>query len=132
MGIRLVCSYSPSCSRVAPDVLPEALARRPVRLKAGPLTTTISRVSALVTGITGQDGSHFVELLLDKGYEVHGVIRRSSSLNTDRTDHIHQDPHEPDVQFAAALRTLCVKDALVGVRHPGGSMWPGDRSRGSV
>ncbi|MBX3094067.1 MAG: GDP-mannose 4,6-dehydratase [Cryobacterium sp.] len=49
---------------------------------------------ALVTGITGQDGSYLTELLLAKGYEVHGLIRRSSSLNTGRIDHMYQDPHE--------------------------------------
>jgi len=51
---------------------------------------------ALVTGITGQDGSCLTELLLSKGYEVHGIIRRSSLFNTDRIDHLYQDPHEPD------------------------------------
>src|SRR5215208_5733169 len=51
---------------------------------------------ALITGITGQDGSYLAELLLEKGYEVHGMVRRSSSFNTDRIDHIYQDPHEPD------------------------------------
>ena len=49
---------------------------------------------ALVTGITGQDGSYLAELLLSKGYEVHGIIRRSSSFNTERIDHIYQDPHD--------------------------------------
>lgn len=49
---------------------------------------------ALITGITGQDGSHLTELLLGKGYEVHGMIRRSSNFNTDRIDHLYQDPHE--------------------------------------
>ena len=49
---------------------------------------------ALITGITGQDGSYLAELLLDKGYEVHGIVRRSSSFNTKRIDHIYQDPHE--------------------------------------
>ena len=48
---------------------------------------------ALITGITGQDGSYLAELLLAKGYDVHGLIRRSSSFNTDRIDHIYQDPH---------------------------------------
>ena len=48
---------------------------------------------ALITGITGQDGSYLAELLLDKGYEVHGIKRRASSLNTDRIDHLYQDPH---------------------------------------
>ena len=51
---------------------------------------------ALITGITGQDGSYLVELLLEKGYEVHGIKRRASSLNTDRIDHLYQDPHHPN------------------------------------
>jgi len=55
--------------------------------------------TALVTGITGQDGSYLAELLLSKGYEVHGVIRRASSFNTGRIDHIYQDPHEQDVHL---------------------------------
>ena len=50
---------------------------------------------AFITGITGQDGSYLTELLLEKGYEVHGLIRRSSSFNTERIDHIYQDPHSP-------------------------------------
>jgi GDPmannose 4,6-dehydratase len=49
---------------------------------------------ALITGITGQDGSYLAELLLEKGYEVHGIIRRASTFNTSRIDHIYQDPHE--------------------------------------
>ena len=49
--------------------------------------------SALITGITGQDGSYLAELLLSKGYEVHGIVRRSSSFNTERLDDIYQDPH---------------------------------------
>jgi GDPmannose 4,6-dehydratase len=52
--------------------------------------------SALITGITGQDGSYLTELLLSKGYMVHGIIRRSSSFNTGRIDHMYQDPHTPD------------------------------------
>lgn len=62
------------------------------------MSTTPSATSprrALVTGITGQDGSYLAELLLSKGYEVHGVIRRSSSFNTARIDHLYQDPHAP-------------------------------------
>jgi GDPmannose 4,6-dehydratase len=51
---------------------------------------------ALITGITGQDGSYLAELLLEKGYEVHGIKRRSSSFNTDRIDHLYQDPHHPN------------------------------------
>jgi GDPmannose 4,6-dehydratase len=54
---------------------------------------------ALITGITGQDGSFLTELLLDKGYEVYGIIRRSSSFNTDRIDHLYQDPHEPGTRL---------------------------------
>lgn len=54
---------------------------------------------ALITGVTGQDGSYLTELLLSKGYEVHGLIRRSSSFNTDRIDHIYQDRHEADVDL---------------------------------
>ena len=49
---------------------------------------------AIITGITGQDGSYLAELLLDKGYEVHGIRRRSSSFNTGRIDHLYKDPHE--------------------------------------
>tara|TARA_B100001093_G_C26743505_1_gene977783 strand:+ start:193 stop:1287 length:1095 start_codon:yes stop_codon:yes gene_type:complete len=54
---------------------------------------------ALITGITGQDGSYLAEFLLDKGYEVHGIKRRSSLFNTDRIDHLYQDPHEEDRKF---------------------------------
>jgi len=54
---------------------------------------------ALVTGVTGQDGSYLAELLLEKGYEVHGIKRRSSSFNTQRVDHIYQDPHELNPRF---------------------------------
>src|SRR5437588_6467137 len=50
--------------------------------------------TALISGITGQDGSFLTELLLEKGYDVYGIIRRSSSFNTDRIDHLYQDPHE--------------------------------------
>ena len=54
---------------------------------------------ALITGITGQDGAYLAELLLEKGYEVHGVKRRSSLFNTDRIDHLYQDPHDKDRRF---------------------------------
>ncbi|OGX81666.1 GDP-mannose 4,6-dehydratase [Hymenobacter coccineus] len=54
---------------------------------------------ALITGITGQDGSYLAELLLSKGYEVHGIKRRSSLFNTERIDHLYQDPHEKNVHF---------------------------------
>ena len=54
---------------------------------------------ALITGITGQDGSYLTELLLSKGYEVHGIIRRSSTFNTDRIDHLYRDPHSVDARM---------------------------------
>lgn len=54
---------------------------------------------ALITGITGQDGSYLAELLLNKGYEVFGIVRRSSSFNTERIDHLYQDPHEPNTRL---------------------------------
>lgn len=54
---------------------------------------------ALITGVTGQDGAYLAELLLSKGYEVHGIKRRSSLFNTDRIDHLYQDPHEKNVKF---------------------------------
>ena len=54
---------------------------------------------ALITGITGQDGSYLAELLLEKGYTVHGVLRRASSFNTGRIEHLYQDPHEPDARL---------------------------------
>ena len=55
--------------------------------------------TALITGITGQDGSYLAELLLEKGYMVHGIKRRASSFNTQRIDHIYQDQHNPNVHF---------------------------------
>jgi GDPmannose 4,6-dehydratase len=54
---------------------------------------------ALITGITGQDGSYLAELLLDKGYEVHGIIRRASTFNTRRIDHLYVDPHVPGARL---------------------------------
>lgn len=59
----------------------------------------INQKTALITGITGQDGSYLSELLLEKGYKVHGIIRRTSTFNTDRIDHIYQDPHQEDARF---------------------------------
>ena len=55
--------------------------------------------TALVTGVTGQDGSYLAEFLLEKGYDVHGIKRRASLFNTERVDHIYQDPHTPDGHF---------------------------------
>ena len=54
---------------------------------------------AFITGCTGQDGSYLCELLLEKGYEVHGLIRRSSNINTIRIDHLYKDPHEKGIKF---------------------------------
>ena len=63
------------------------------------------RKVALITGVTGQDGAYLAELLLSKGYEVHGIKRRSSLFNTDRIDHLYQDPHVDNQRFCgAALR----------------------------
>ena len=56
-------------------------------------------MKALITGITGQDGSYLAEYLLSKGYEVHGIKRRASSFNTDRIDHLYEDPHEEGVKM---------------------------------
>ncbi len=67
---------------------------------------------ALVTGITGQDGSYLAELLLAKGYEVYGMVRRSSSFNTKRIDHIYQDPHEPDVRLRLVYADLADGSSL--------------------
>lgn len=67
---------------------------------------------ALVTGVTGQDGSYLAELLLGKGYEVWGVIRRSSSFNTGRINHIYQDPHESDVRFRLVFGDLTDASSL--------------------
>ena len=55
--------------------------------------------TALITGITGQDGAYLAEFLLAKGYEVHGLKRRASSFNTDRIDHLYEDPHDDDVRL---------------------------------
>lgn len=67
---------------------------------------------ALITGITGQDGSYLAELLLEKGYEVHGIIRRSSSFNTGRIDHIFQDPHEKGAKLFLHYGDLCDASVL--------------------
>ncbi len=70
---------------------------------------------ALITGITGQDGSYLAELLLAKGYEVHGVKRRSSLLNTDRIDHLYQDPHEKDRRFFLHYGDMTDTSSLVSI-----------------
>ena len=72
---------------------------------------------ALITGITGQDGSYLAELLLDKGYEVHGIKRRASHLNTQRIDHIYQDPHEPDPDLVLHYGDLSDSSNLTRIVH---------------
>ena len=67
---------------------------------------------ALITGITGQDGSYLAELLLSKGYEVHGLIRRSSTFNTDRIDHLYQDPHTPGTKLHLHYGDLSVSGQM--------------------
>ena len=70
---------------------------------------------ALITGVTGQDGAYLAEFLLDKGYEVHGIKRRSSSFNTDRIDHLYQDPHETDRKFVLHYGDLSDSMSLVRI-----------------
>jgi GDPmannose 4,6-dehydratase len=72
---------------------------------------------ALITGITGQDGSYLAELLLQKGYEVHGIIRRSSSFNTGRLDHIYQDPHIPDRHLILYYGDVADSLSVDGIVH---------------
>ena len=82
---------------------------------------------ALITGITGQDGSYLAELLLEKGYEVHGLIRKSSTFNTGRIDHLYQDPHESGVKLFLHYGDLVnleqVSNLVYNVR-PGGDLPP--------
>ena len=70
---------------------------------------------ALITGITGQDGSYLAEMLLSKGYEVHGIIRRSSTFNTSRIDHIYVDPHESDANLVLHHGDLTNSEQLVNL-----------------
>jgi len=70
---------------------------------------------ALITGITGQDGSYLAEFLLDKGYEVHGLIRRSSTFNTDRIDHLYRDFHDPDARMYLHYGDLSVSAHLTNL-----------------
>src|SRR3954463_14498489 len=72
---------------------------------------------ALITGITGQDGSYLAELLLGKGYEVHGLIRRASTFNTSRIDHLYQDPHDPNATLFLHYGDLSDGARLVTLLH---------------
>jgi len=76
---------------------------------------TETKKIALITGITGQDGSYLAELLLAKGYSVHGIIRRSSSFNTGRIEHIYRDPHEEGVDLTLHYGDLTDSSGLVGL-----------------
>jgi GDPmannose 4,6-dehydratase len=67
---------------------------------------------ALITGITGQDGSYLAELLLEKGYVVHGIVRRASTFNTERIDHLYRDPHSPDARLFLHYGDLADSSAL--------------------
>ena len=71
--------------------------------------------TALITGITGQDGAYLAELLLEKGYTVHGIKRRASQFNTDRVDHLYHDPHEEDVRFFMHYGDLTDATTLVRI-----------------
>src|SRR3954453_18477968 len=70
---------------------------------------------ALITGVTGQDGAYLSELLLGKGYRVHGIKRRASLFNTERIDHLYQDPHEPDRRFTLHYGDLTDATNLIRV-----------------
>jgi GDPmannose 4,6-dehydratase len=76
---------------------------------------TAQRKIALITGVTGQDGAYLAELLLAKGYEVHGIKRRSSLFNTDRIDHLYQDPHEKDRRFILHHGDLTDSTSLIRI-----------------
>ena len=71
--------------------------------------------TALITGITGQDGSYLAELLLEKGYTVHGIKRRASSFNTSRIDHLYQDPHESDPRLSLHYGDLTDSTNLIRI-----------------
>jgi GDPmannose 4,6-dehydratase len=73
--------------------------------------------TALITGITGQDGSYLAELLLEKGYDVHGLIRRSSSFSTGRIDHLYHDPHESGARLTLHYADLTDSSSLIGHLH---------------
>src|ERR1700743_2971299 len=74
---------------------------------------------ALVTGVTGQDGAYLTEFLLKKGYEVHGIKRRSSLFNTDRIDHLYQDPHESNIRFKLHYGDLSDSTNLIRIIQQG-------------
>ncbi|WP_017454313.1 GDP-mannose 4,6-dehydratase [Herbaspirillum rubrisubalbicans] len=76
---------------------------------------TSTKKVALITGVTGQDGSYLAELLLEKGYEVHGIKRRASSFNTSRIDHLYQDPHERNPRFILHYGDMTDSSSLIRI-----------------
>ena len=93
------------------------IARAPTRNPAVKCRNEDFRMAkrALITGVTGQDGAYLAEFLLEKGYEVHGIKRRASSFNTDRIDHLYQDPHESDRHFVLHYGDLTDSTNLIRV-----------------
>ena len=88
----------------------------------------MTRKSALITGVTGQDGSYLAEFLLEKGYEVHGIKRRASSFNTQRVDHIYEDPHVEHQRFVLHYGDLTDSSNLTRILQqvrPDGQRFPG-------
>ncbi len=71
--------------------------------------------TALITGVTGQDGAYLAEFLLDKGYEVHGIKRRTSLFNTDRIDHLYQDPHIDNQKFILHYGDMTDTSSLIRI-----------------
>jgi GDPmannose 4,6-dehydratase len=78
-------------------------------------SSRFGRLQDLITGITGQDGAYLAEFLLDKGYEVHGIKRRTSLFNTDRIDHLYQDPHEKNPRFILHYGDLTDSTSLIRI-----------------
>ena len=70
---------------------------------------------ALITGVTGQDGAYLAEFLINKGYIVHGIKRRSSSFNTQRIDHLYQDPHEKDLRLILHYGDMTDSSSLIRI-----------------
>lgn len=78
---------------------------------------------ALITGITGQDGAYLAEMLLQKGYEVHGIKRRASLINTTRIDHLYRDPHESNRSFFLHYGDITDSTNIIGHFPNSGGLW---------
>ena len=91
---------------------------------------------AFITGITGQDGSYLAELLLSKGYEVHGMVRRSSTFNTSRIDSIYIDPHDPNARLFLHYGDLSdseqIANVMYNIRRMRSTIWVHRAMSGSV